>query len=38
MATHTDEQVTKALELFYEMGKQFGLLTNGLKVEKMKTS
>jgi 8-amino-7-oxononanoate synthase len=40
MATHTDEQVTRALELFYEMGKQFGLLKNGLderiKVANMK--
>ncbi len=31
MATHTDEQVTRALELFHEMGKQFGLLKNGLE-------
>jgi 8-amino-7-oxononanoate synthase len=32
MATHTDDQVNKALELFYKMGKQFGLLHTSARV------
>ncbi len=32
MATHTDDQVDKALELFYKMGKQFGLFHASARV------